>query len=101
MMMADLQENRLDCEKSCGEPEIPTEAELRALNALRSIKTQVRDVKKRISDLGENYDQTKLDEIKNLQHQLTALREEWNLWDERRKEAARIRMIMLGHEEPS
>jgi hypothetical protein len=100
-MMADLQENRLYCEKGCREVEVPSEQELSALNAMRGIKNRVREIKKQISDLTENHGQDKRDEIRTLQHQLDALKEDWNLWDEKRKEAARIRMIMLGHEEPS
>jgi hypothetical protein len=100
--MGDSQKNPLDCEKQCrGEVEVPTELELRALNALRAIKNRVREIKKRITDLSKNHGQEKGEEIKHLQLQLAELKEDWNLWDEKRKEAARIRMIMLGHEEPS
>ena len=99
--MSDIQENRLDCGKGCREVEVPIELELKALNALQAIKSRVREIKKQISDLTENHGQDKGEEIKSLQRQLGALKQDWNRWDVKRKEAAHIRMIMLGHEEPS
>jgi len=99
--MADMQEKRLNCGESCREVEIPIELELKALNALRGIKSEVREIKKQISDLTENQDRDRDEEIKSLQLRLAALKQDWNRWDVKRKEAAKIRMIMLGHEEPS
>jgi hypothetical protein len=99
-LMADIQENPLGCGEGCREVEVPIEQELKALNALRAIKSQVREIKKQISDLTENQGQDKDEKIKSLELQLAELKQDWNRWDVKRKEAARIRMIMLGHEEP-
>jgi hypothetical protein len=99
--MADLDDNRMECEKACRKIEVPTDEELKALNALRAIKTQVRDLKSRIYDLTEDHGHEKGQEIKTLENQLASLKEEWIAWEGKRKEAARIRMIMLGHEDPS
>lgn len=99
--MADLDKNRVECEKACRKIEVPTEQELKALNALRAIKTQVRDLKSRILDLTEDHGREKGQEIKMLENQLATLKEEWIAWEGKRREAARLRMIMLGHEDPS
>jgi chromosome segregation ATPase len=99
--MAQNQENQLDCTPGCSEVEVPTELELKALNALRGIKSRVRKIKEEISKLTQKHGRDKDEEIRNLQEQLAALKQDWNRWDEKRKEAAKIRMIMLGHEEPT
>jgi hypothetical protein len=83
-----------------GKIEVPTEKELEALRALRSIKEQVRILKKRLSEL-HRYDRTKSAiEISNLKRELSHLKADWNQWEEKRQMAAKERMILLGHESP-
>jgi septal ring factor EnvC (AmiA/AmiB activator) len=99
--MAENQENQLDCTPGCREVEVPIELELKALNALRAIKSRVREIKKEIANVTEKRGRDKDEEIRSLHEQLATLKQDWNRWDEKRKEAAKIRMIMLGHEEPT
>jgi len=39
--------------------------------------------------------------MRELEREMTQLKAEWNEWGKKRKEAARKRMILLGHEEVS
>ncbi|MGD8227782.1 MAG: hypothetical protein PVI20_08390 [Desulfobacteraceae bacterium] len=98
--MKDKSEKQMECGKSCKEIDVPTEDELNALNALRTIKNRVRELKKRISDLSLDDKGENKEELLALEGELAALKEEWNAWEEKRKEAARERMILLGHESP-
>ena len=87
-----------DCEKVCKGIEVPSRDEIEALNAMREIKVRVRRIKRKISDL---HDKTKNQAEKSImEKELFRLKEKWEGWDLKRKEAARIRMILLGHEEP-
>ncbi len=86
-------ENPTECNKSCKGREVPTEDELVALNAMRAIKDRVRDLKKRMDGNAES--------MRDLEREMTQLKAEWNEWGKKRKEAARKRMILLGHEEVS
>jgi predicted nucleic acid-binding Zn-ribbon protein len=92
-------ENEMSCGKGCQKVEVPTEDELRALNAMREIKERVRELSKKISHLESN-SEGKSKEIVRIQGEVERLKEEWKEWEEKRKEAARVRMILLGHEEP-
>jgi len=38
--------------------------------------------------------------VKVLESELFELRAQWDEWEKKRKEAARRRMMMLGHEKP-
>lgn len=86
-------ENPTECNKSCKGSEVPAEDELVALNAMRAIKDRVRDLKKRIDGNAER--------MRDLEREMAQLKAEWNEWEKKRKEAARKRMILLGHEEVS
>ena len=90
---------RDDCGSSCKPVEIPTEDEREALDALRTIKDRVREIKKRLADLrnGENEES---EENEKFDKELQALRAEWKKWEIKRDQAARERMIRLGHIEP-
>jgi len=92
-------EKKMECGKTCKGIEVPTEDELEALNALRDIKNQVRALKKELSGVSTT-DEKINERTLELQNRLAQLKEEWNKWDIKRKEATRIRMIMLGHEKP-
>jgi HAMP domain-containing protein len=94
--MADASEDGMICGKACQKVEVPTEDELRALNAMREIKEEVRGLKKEISRVGTRGG--KEDEIGHLESELERLKKEWQEWEEKRKQAARQRMILLGHE---
>jgi uncharacterized coiled-coil DUF342 family protein len=97
--MADAPENEGSCGGGCRRLEVPTEDELKALNAMRDIKTKARGLKEEIFRLASSTG-SKNDEIARLENEVERLRKEWREWDEKRREAARIRMILLGHENP-
>lgn len=81
---------------SCpGEVEVPTAKELEALNRLREIKKKVRERKKALAQLKATGPK---DKIGALEEELLELREQWEKWEKKRDQAARERMILLGHE---
>ena len=83
---------------SCKPMDIPTDDEVKALNRLREIKKRVRELKKELSlmssDVSFNEQRTRVD------NELLELKKEWKEWEKKRDEAARERMIALGHLEP-
>jgi hypothetical protein len=93
-------------EKGCRSIKVPTDDEVIALNALRAIKERVREIKKQMSALSGTALSEPASDTKNKQmHDLTAemekLNKEWKEWEGKRDEAARERMILLGHIESS
>jgi predicted RNase H-like nuclease (RuvC/YqgF family) len=97
--MAVAPENEVSCGKGCQKVEVPTEDEFQALNAMRDIKEKVRGLKKKISRLASSAS-GKNDEIAHLEKEVERLKKDWQEWEEKRREAARMRMILLGHERP-
>jgi len=86
--------------RSCpGKMEVPTEKETEALGAMKSIKEQVRALKKRLASLNASDSNEEVDEILTKENELVRLKVDWNRWEEKRKAAAKERMIILGHEE--
>ena len=101
-------ENKGSCDqKRCQPVKVPTDDEMTALNALRRIKERVREIKKQMSDLSESaLSETPLSEtasdadneqMHHLTKELDKLNREWKKWERKRDEAARERMILLGH----
>ena len=88
------------CRDTCHQVEVPSKDEVTALNELRAIKGRVRDIKRRLSDLTNYGRDEDAMEMGVLQTELKRLKAEWVEWERRRQEAARERMILLGHEEP-
>ena len=100
--MAEFLEDKIVCQQSCKKIEVPTEEEVTALNQLRSIKDRVRNLKKKISDLSAGLvEGATRDDLVLLENQMADLKEEWLVWEEKRQQAARERMFILGHEEPA
>ena len=87
----------IDCKKVCKGVEVPSGEEIEALDAMRKIKEQVQIIKKKISNFSDTM--RNKEERSNMEKEIADLKEKWKEWDYKRKEAARIRMIMLGHEE--
>jgi len=83
----------------CKKVEVPSEDELEALNAMRAIKTRVRDLKKRLSELSSPNEDEKGEEASALKKEMAKLKSDWDVWEKKRKKAAKERMILLGHEE--
>ena len=87
------------CKDQCKPIKVPSEDEIMALNAMRSIKDRVRGLKKRLSGiLSHGVDEDAAERLM-LEKELAQLRKEWNEWEKKRIEAARQRMILLGHED--
>ena len=84
--------------KCTGRIEVPTEKEREALAAMKSIKDHVREAKERLRCLRDSYSDESVEEIERLEDELAQLKTHWNMWEEKRKEAAQERMILLGHE---
>jgi len=85
---------------SCKKIDVPTDEEICVLNELRCIKERVRELKKKISDLSAGLVAGTGDDLLLLEKQMEDLKEEWLSWEEKRQQAARERMIILGHEQP-
>jgi chromosome segregation ATPase len=92
----DFHERMLPSAPCAGAVEVPTRREQEALNKLKAIKTRVRQLKQARGERGDALADQKRDAI---ERELHHLKQEWNRWEEERKEAARERMILLGHEE--
>lgn len=94
-------ERAISCQNMCGNVEVPTEDELVALKAMRTIKEQVRILKQRIDAIHVSGHGEKGQELPEIDKEMARLREEWRQWEEKRQKAAKERMILLGHEEPN
>jgi hypothetical protein len=94
-------EGKSACVHSCKKIDVPTDEEVCALNELRCIKERMRDLKKKISDLSAGLVAGTRDDLLILEKEMADLKEEWLSWEEKRQQAARERMIILGHVEPA
>ena len=86
-----------DRSSTCSQVQVPSQEEVAALNEMRSIKNRVRDLKKRLSEISNSEETGDNRKVNELEKEMKLLKEEWNIWDKRREEAARERMILLGH----
>jgi hypothetical protein len=57
-------------------------------------------MKKKISDLSAGLVAGTRDDLVILEKEMADLKEEWLSWEEKRQQAAKERMILLGHEQP-
>jgi hypothetical protein len=92
-------EKPTSCKKFCKGVDLPTDDEMEALDAMRALKLRVREIKKKISKTSKGNEERGSESLQALREELAALKEAWNLWEEKRRKAARERMILLGHEE--
>jgi len=95
----DISPNTVQFPSCPGKLEVPTPEEREALSAMRSIKERVRALKKRLTELKDSGHDEGTGEMSELEKELSHLKMEWDNWDEKRQEAAKERMILLGHEE--
>lgn len=86
--------------KGCKPIQVPTENEVVALNAMRTIKERSKGLKKRLSEISSLGGNENAEQIMELEKKMEQLKAEWREWEEKRKDAAKERMILLGHEEP-
>ena len=98
--MNDQREASSACSTSCRKVEVPTQEEVEALNAMREVKERARSLKRRLSEISASQADRDLGERSRLEREILQLKSEWEALEKRRKEAARKRMILLGHEEP-
>jgi hypothetical protein len=91
----------VEVDSCCKKMEVPSEDEMVALNAMRAIKERVRDLKTRLSEISSSEREEDNGEALELEKRMQALKAQWNAWEEKRKKAAKERMILLGHEEVS
>ena len=97
--MENIMLNTLDWKKNnCKPMEIPTDDEVKALNSLRKIKKRVRELKRELSFMAS--DASSYEQKIRIDRELADLKIEWEVWAKKRDEAARARMIALGHLEP-
>ena len=98
--MKDTIDNNLFPSASCpGKIEVPTERERKALAEMKSIKERVRELKALLAESDIQEGGTDVHEKTELKKEMERLRDEWGKWETERKEAAKERMIALGHEE--
>lgn len=91
--------NTVQCDnRSCKPIEIPTDDEVKALNALREIKDRVRSLKNIIIEKANNGHSREGKE--KVESELLELKTLWKEWDKKREFAAKERMIALGHIKP-
>jgi chromosome segregation ATPase len=91
--------SQTDAPSRCqGKLEVPTEKEREALAAMKSIKEEVRALKKRLTALKASWRDETAGEILKLEKELAHLKVKWDKWEQKRQKAAKERMILLGHE---
>jgi hypothetical protein len=88
------------CENVCRRIQVPMEEEVVALNAMRAIRREAKLLKERLQALSETHGPDLLPERIELQEKVERFKAEWKGWEEKRKAAAKKRMVLLGHEEP-
>ena len=92
-------EKPTSCKKFCKGIALPTDDEVEALSAMKALKLRVRVIKEEISEISRGDKEGGARSLSALEEELLVLKEEWNRWEEKRRNAARERMILLGHEE--
>jgi hypothetical protein len=94
------EEDKKNCAPGCGKKiEVPTADELAALDAMRNIKKQVRELKGRLAEIASGALEGEPGETASLEAQLVKLKVQWESWERKRRHAAHERMVLLGHEE--
>ncbi len=84
----------------CGqEKAVPTPREERVLRAMYSVKMRVREIKRKRASLKQEDQQGHAEALRALEDELKKLKAEWSRLEKERKEAAKERMILLGHDQ--
>jgi hypothetical protein len=92
-------DKQTSCKNYCKGIAVPTDDEVEALGAMKALKLRVRGIKKKISEISRGNEEGGAGSLSALEEELLVLKEEWNRLEEKRRNAARERMILLGHEE--
>jgi hypothetical protein len=64
---------------------------------MKAVKERVREIKSRLARLEDDPVEEKNRRVAALHEELAQLKEAWHRWEGKRNEAARERMILLGH----
>jgi hypothetical protein len=89
-----------ECGNLCGGIQVPTEDELVALNAMRSVREKARVLSRQLVRLAGSPAGKEGPEGDRMRQELDRLKREWHEWERRKERAANERMILLGHEDP-
>jgi hypothetical protein len=84
----------------CGGIEVPSDDELVALNAMRSLREKAKTIREKMDQLERNGGVGDRSERVRMRQELDRLRMEWREWEKKKNRAARERMTLLGHEDP-
>jgi len=95
----DSSQNTLPTSSCPGQIELPTPKERESLDAMKSIKERVREVKKHLRALKTSAIEEDAEKISRLEEEMAHLKQEWDKWEQRWKAAVKERMIYLGHDE--
>ncbi|MEW6665559.1 MAG: hypothetical protein AB1512_10130 [Thermodesulfobacteriota bacterium] len=88
------------CKNLCREVEIPSDDELVALNAMRSIREKAKALREEMDRLQKTEPAQAGPERIRMQRQLDLLKQEWQEWEKKKNIAAKEKMVLLGHEDP-
>ena len=92
-------ESRNKAETTCKRMDVPTEKEREALAAMKAIKERVRELKKAMHARNVSQNKSNEREVHDITAEMERLKEEWDQWEKKREEAAKGRMVLLGHED--
>jgi len=81
-----------------GQIELPTPKERESLDAMKSIKEKVREIKKRMGSLKNSGAGKDAEKISMMEGELAGLKKDWAKWEKRWQEAVKERMVYLGHD---
>jgi hypothetical protein len=84
----------------CKGIDVPSDDEVEALSAMKALKLRVREIKKKMSNISSTGKEGETQTLLAFEQDLVRLKKEWDRWEEKRRKAARRRMVLLGHEKP-
>ena len=83
-----------------GNKDVPSEKEKECLMKMKAIKERVRELKARTKTIEDLSDPDARERALKVEEELKDLKRQWDRWEEKRLEAEKERMILLGHLEP-
>ncbi|MBW1830012.1 MAG: hypothetical protein JRI74_11405 [Deltaproteobacteria bacterium] len=95
----DLPQDALPSASCPGQIELPTPKERESLDAMRSIKENARELKKRLRLLKSSGTEENAGRVPELEEELAVLQKEWEKLEKKWKADVRGRMVYLGHDE--
>ena len=92
-------QNTLPSAACTGQIEIPTPKERESLDAMRSIKQRVREIKKQLQLLKSSGVEENAGKISELEEALEGLQRKWQELEKKWEGDVKERMVYLGHDE--